>query len=341
MQTNDVIGSWLLERTGGARDATTKPSRWHRSTGDRERLDVASDGSWARRSHGRTRSGTWKIEGLALILASNDHAPWRVTLEDARIELRELDEEHGGFSVAQFARPLPVPSVDELVARVNKARDAKKLIEKEGLVEHALREGHLGLLELCLGKGAAVYPVSLSALHGAPHAQLPPIVRVLVATPSVARMLPQYLAEDASSAIVEAFLPVLDPATRAASVLALFAGTYVRPDRKDLLTALARGARLDVRDAQGIPLLVHAVTKAPAEWVSCVKAAIEDPNASLDAPRRLVLDTGAVDLAAGTTPTQAAAHVIASLDAQIVATPALAARLTVARDRIRLACSAL
>jgi len=334
MRAEDVVGPWVLERTGSAKEAGGKPGRWSKARPESAMLELRADGSYGRAFHGRPHQGSWSIADGALVLVREHFDPQRATLDGDRLELREADEEHGGWSVLQFSRPKAAAAADDVIARVNKTRDPKKLIEKEGLIERALREGHAPLLELCLSKGAPVYPVSLNRLRETPADALPALVRALLASPAVVRMIAQYLADEAPPAVATAFVSAgLDAATRGAALLAMFAGSYVRIDRKDVLAALVTND-LDLRDGRGIPLRIHAITTAPADWMALVKSA---PDVPLTEPARLVLDSGAIELPSGTTAAGAAQLALASLQAQIVAQPSIAPRLAADCERIRAA----
>lgn len=343
MQPVDVIGTWVVERMGSKRDVNARAGRWHKLPAEQERLELSEGGALVHHRHGAANAGAWRVEGAALVLERPPYETLRARLEGAYLEVCEPDEEHGGLSVLQFARPKAAASVDDVAARVSRSRDPRKLIEKEALVERALREGDVALLELCLAKGAWVYPVTLRRLAEASADALPALMGRLLAAPGVAPMLPQYVADEATPPVAEAFAKrATDAAAIARTVLAMFTGTYVRADRAEVLRALlAEAPALDVRDPRGIPLFVHAATKAPAEWVALLRPHVREPAAALEAPARLALDWGPIELPAGATAASAIELTLAALEARLAAHPGTAPVLRAERDRLLQVAAAL
>lgn len=317
-------GTYRLTKLGKGRGAGP-PS--FRASAHLEHLELRPDGTCHHSGITGQRDGTWRREGAGLVLEL-PVGTRRGLATEVGFDLRVEDEEHGGWLLERYEREAAPLDVAAALARLEKARDPARLIEREHLLPWALRLGAAELLAACLERGAAVYPSTLLRLGETPAAAREAVLAQVAAHPNALPHLPAYLGREAPPAVAQALL-ALASALATPALLALLSGTYCPPRDEVFRLLLDAGADLGAVDG-AVPLALRLAVLAPPAWVRRLPPG--DATA-LAAPATLVLDWGTVSLPAGATPQGAVAACLAALGARLG--PSSPPWMAAARDRLQ------
>lgn len=345
-----IAGLWLRSQDGHTRHRGSEPRKWYTpySAGW---IELLPDGRLIERTISGVRRGTWQADGNAIRIQHQFRDVETYTQEDGALLHWVEDEEHGGHQVVRYTPDGPI-ALDEIAARLAKSKDPRTLIEKRGWLIRALWQGHIDLLRLVLRYGGEFSVGRLEHLNDCPPDLQPALIDLLLSHADalgrcrIGHTAPGdppptfvgYLALRASPAVIDLVRARSDgaPLITAALIELLSSEPYYTADTLPALIAAAPTA--DLRDAQGVPLFVHAVLKARTEWVRLIL-----PKASaaacLTARAQLAGEWGSREFPAGIDARQAAALAIAGIE-EAQATrghaPWRAAQIETIRDNVAL-----
>ena len=337
---------WLLGREGHSRSRGAVPGKTYPPYSARF-LEFVEGGGFIDRAPSGVYRGSWREDERGVVVQHPVHGPQSYRLLDGALLRWTEDEEHGGFHVLSYMPDVP-PQLDAVTALLKKSKAPAELIEKRGWLLRALFEGRLDLLALVLRYGGEFSRERLEHLNDCPPAVLPAMLDLLLSQIDALGQYPAYragpnlptgnfvgyLAHHACDAVIERVRarPEGEALLTAALIALLSSGSFYVGDGLPALLAGVPSA--DLRDEQGVPLIVHAVLKGPTDWVRRLLEKAS-PAARLSQNALLAGEWGTLEFAAGLDAKEAATRAIAAIEERQISggnAPWRAARIQAIRD---------
>ncbi len=255
MSQTEIVGKWILSSMGRPNGRRYRPSNV-------QFIEIEADGRWRHWRGGGVNLGHWQHEGDSLLIKEEFASPRHMRVLESTLELKEEDEEHGGYLVHTYVRLPPLDFSDlSLRARKNRSR-VSELAAGEGWVARAFREGRVDVLDLALGYGVLVYLCDYIHLDECPPAALDSILARLESSSDVVSGLATTNGMVLSAAVKR---PTL--AARAVEILSEILHHLPHQGRTGSMQALL--AVIDDANQvgpDGVPLLLLSVLHAPVGW---------------------------------------------------------------------------